>query len=151
MCQKHDQFWKLYRHMCLSIYLVAFIRKQELLWYRLAAVKMFASWNLIKGKRISYSYHIECFIQCRNTASWASTSICKRHRRFLHLLLYQISDIKELWIRNELHSCLHVLAAALGKQKCLALPILHALSGEDDTGFIYGLGKRKFNSLDIPL
>lgn len=37
----------------------------------------------------------------------------------------------------------HQIAATLGKDKCLLLPIFHAFFGKDDTSFNYGLGKNK--------
>ena len=49
-----------------------------------------------------------------------------------------------MWVKTEAGSYLpiHKIVKALGDQECCVLPFLHALSGKDDTSFIYNLGKR---------
>ena len=48
---------------------------------------------------------------------------------------------------------IHEIAHCLGEEKCASLPFFHAISGKDDTSFIFGLGKKKmwkvFSKLNI--
>lgn len=56
----------------------------------------------------------------------------------------RFESIKEMWVKTEAGSYLpiHKIVKALGDKECCVLPFLHALSGKDDTSFIYNLGKK---------
>lgn len=58
---------------------------------------------------------------------------------------YSQRQIDELWIKTNKDKYLpiHEIARKLGVQKCTSLPFFHAISGKDDTSFIFGLGKKK--------
>lgn len=54
-------------------------------------------------------------------------------------------SITELWVRTDsnVYLPIHEIADKLGSVDCAFLPFFHALTGKDDTSFIYGLGKKK--------
>ena len=53
--------------------------------------------------------------------------------------------ISELWVRTGINTLIpiHMIAVSLGQEKCMLLPYFHAMSGKDDTSFIYRMGKKK--------
>ncbi len=52
---------------------------------------------------------------------------------------------QELWVRTDptVYLPIHEIVDNLGYSTCLFLPFFHAISGKDDTSFMYGKGKKK--------
>jgi len=52
----------------------------------------------------------------------------------------------EIWVQKDSNQFIpiHEIAGALGPGHCNLQPFLHAFSGKDDTCFLYGIGKAKF-------
>ena len=63
----------------------------------------------------------------------------------LCICYYSQLQIDELWIKTDENTYLPIqeIAHCLGEEKCASLPFFHAISGKDDTSFIFGHGKRK--------
>lgn len=81
---------------------------------------------------------------CNRIVIWASDTDIVVIALYLYRKLYGIG-LREMYLKSKSHFIpVHILAEHLSDSEREMLPLIHALSGCDTNGFVYGKGKRIF-------